>query len=427
MLCLFACEDDKPNPDPGKDPAPTLTYTTQNIAFSSLTGGVTKEVAGSMILKGVMGEKDGYTIKEITLVSSTASAKLSGDKFTLTKVGNIVFNLVLKHSSKQDASIKNCTIVIDKGAAASLTFNKRTKTFASGGSFTTNEILAGVQGSKTGYTLKSIASLTPSGIASVSGTKPNFVLNFTKAGTFTATIVLEHSTKADVTLTSAQFEITSKTLTITGLSNGNAKLYDGTTTATPQGTATLSGKVSGDDVAFANGYPKYSFANKNVGTNKAITVTVRLKGTDAADYQVQALTGLTQTVTKKTLTITGLSSGNDKPYDSTTEAEPQGTPALNGKVSGDVVTFASGYPKYNFADKDIGNNKTITVTTNLAGTDAGNYEVQTLTGLTQTVELAVTFDAAKKTVTGLVIKYIGARKIAVPATINGYSGGYDRV
>ena len=204
-LCLFACEDDKP--DPGKDPAPTLTYTTQNIAFSSLTGGVTKEVAGSMILNGVTGKKDGYTIKEITLVSTTASATLSGDKFTLTKVGNIVFNLVLKHSSKQDASIKNCTIVIDKGAAASLTFNKRTKAFVSGGSFSTSEILAGVQGSKTGYTLKSIASLTPSGIASVRGTKPNFALNFTKAGTFTATIVLEHPTKADVTITGAQFEI----------------------------------------------------------------------------------------------------------------------------------------------------------------------------------------------------------------------------
>ena len=206
-LCLFACEDDKPNPDPGKDPAPTLTYTTQNIGFSRLTGGVTKEVAGSMILNGVTGKKDGYTIKEITLVSSTASATLSGDKFTLTKVGNIVFNLVLKHSSKQDASIKNCTIVIDKGAAASLTFNKRTKAFVSSGSFSTSEILAGVQGSKAGYTLKSIASLTPSGIASVRGTKPNLALSFTKLGAFTATIVLEHPTKADVTITAAQFEI----------------------------------------------------------------------------------------------------------------------------------------------------------------------------------------------------------------------------
>ena len=423
MLCLFACEDDKPSPDPGKDPAPTLTYTTQNIGFSSLTGGVTKEVAGSIIIKGVTGKKDGYTIKEITLVSTTASATLSGDKFTLTKVGNIVFNLVLKHSSKQDASIKNCTIVIDKGAAASLTFNKRTKAFVSGGSFSTSEILAGVQGSKTGYTLKSIASLTPSGIASVrgtkpnlalnftkagsftatlvlehstkadvtitaaqfeigkasaasltfnkrtkafvsggsfstseilagvqgsktgytlksiasltpsgiasvSGTKPNLALNFTKAGTFTATIVLEHPTKTDVTITAAQFEITSKTLTITGLSNGNPKAYDGTTNATPQGTATLSGKVSGDDVAFADGYPQYSFANKNVGTNKAITVTVRLKGTDAADYQVQALTGLTQTVTKKTLTITGLSNGVAGVYDGT--ATPQGNAQFKG-------------------------------------------------------------------------------------------------
>ena len=110
FLLLFACKDDPKPIVPGKKPAESLYYTKQSIAFSSLTGGVTKEVASYIILAGVTGEKDGYTIKDIRLVSSTASAKLSGGKFTLTKVGNIVFNLVLKHASKEDASIKNCTI-----------------------------------------------------------------------------------------------------------------------------------------------------------------------------------------------------------------------------------------------------------------------------------------------------------------------------
>ena len=119
------------------------------------------------------------------------------------------------------------------------------------------------------------------------------------------------------------------------------------------------------------------------------------------------------------MTITGLSSGNDKPYDSTTEAEPQGTPALNGKVSGDVVTFATDYPKYHFASKAIGNNKAIMVTANLAGTDAGNYEVQSPTGLTQTVEVGVTFNAGTKTVTGLKSKYASTTKIGIPASIGG--------
>ncbi len=191
-------------------PAPSLTYAEQTITFSSITG-VTKTLAVAKILAGVRGSKEGYTIKSITLVSSntTASAKVSGTTLTFTKTGNIVFNLVLKHASKEDATIKNCKIIISKDAAATLTFNRVSKAFVSGGSFTTSEILAGVAGTKSGYTLKEIKALAPSGVASVTGTKPNLSLRMTKIGSFTATIVLEHSTKGDVTITAAEFKISS--------------------------------------------------------------------------------------------------------------------------------------------------------------------------------------------------------------------------
>ncbi len=191
-------------------PAPSLTYAEQTITFSSITG-VTKTLAVAKILAGVRGSKEGYTIKSITLVSSntTASAKVSGTQLTFTKIGNIVFNLVLKHASKEDATIKNCKIIISKNAAATLTFNRVSKAFVSGGSFTTSEILAGVTGTKSGYTLKEIKALAPSGVASVTGTKPNLSLRMTKIGSFTATIVLEHSTKGDVTITAAEFKISS--------------------------------------------------------------------------------------------------------------------------------------------------------------------------------------------------------------------------
>ena len=195
--------------EPGKDPAPTLTYTKQTFALSSLTGGVTKEVATAKIFQGVTGTKDGYTIKSITLVSSTAGGKVVDKKLTITSVGEIVFDLVLRHADKKDVTLKKCAITISKDAAATLTFSQRTKTFSSYGSFTTAEILAGVQGTKDGYTLKSITSLYPTGIASVSGTAPSLSLSFTKAGTFTATIVLQHTTKADVTITGASFRINS--------------------------------------------------------------------------------------------------------------------------------------------------------------------------------------------------------------------------
>ncbi len=200
-------EESKPDDKPTPAPAPSLTYAEQTITFSSITG-VTKTLAVAKILAGVRGSKEGYTIKSITLVSNstTASAKVSGTSLTFTKPGNIVFNLVLKHASKEDATIKNCKIIISKDAAATLTFNRVSKAF-SGGSFTTLEILGGVAGTKSGYTLKEIKALAPSGVASVTGTKPKLSLRMTKIGSFTATIVLEHSTKGDVTITGAQFKI----------------------------------------------------------------------------------------------------------------------------------------------------------------------------------------------------------------------------
>ena len=284
----------------GKAGGVSLTFNKLTETFSSGGSFSTNE-----ILAGVQGSgKTNYTLKSIGNLSPSGVASVSGSKPNLSlnfiKAGTFTATLVLEHPTKGDATINNAEFQIDKAGKASLTFNKLTEIFASGGSFSTSEILAGVQGSKTGYTLKNITSLNPSGVASVSGSKPNLSLNFIKAGTFTATLVLEHPTKADATINNAEFGIL-LTLTITGLSNGNAKVYDGTTTAIPQGTAALSGIKSGDDVAFADGYPKYSFANKNVGNSKAIIVTVKLKGTDAADYQVQALTGLTHNHYQKDL------------------------------------------------------------------------------------------------------------------------------
>ncbi len=213
ITSMIYCSKEESKPNNKKFtpvPAPSLTYAEQTIRFSSITG-VTKTLAVAKILAGVRGSKEGYTIKSITLVSNstTASAKVSGTQLTFTKPGNIVFNLVLKHASKEDATIKNCKIIISKDAPATLTFNRVSKAFVSRGNFTTSEILAGVAGTKSGYTLKEIKALAPSGFASVTGKKPNLSLTMTKIGSFTATIVLEHSTKDDATITGAEFKISS--------------------------------------------------------------------------------------------------------------------------------------------------------------------------------------------------------------------------
>ena len=91
-------------------------------------------------------------------------------------------------------------------------FTKITKKFTSGGTIDKAKIISHITGNKTGYTIKSINALTPTGVASARGTAPNIYLSMTKVGTFNATITLQHSTKQDATITGAQFELTAKTV-----------------------------------------------------------------------------------------------------------------------------------------------------------------------------------------------------------------------
>ena len=85
------------------------------------------------------------------------------------------------------------------GSASALTFTAGfKKSFVSGGKFTETEILNNVHGDKTGYTLKEINNISPTGIVNLSSDKKS--LSFIKVGSFTATLVLKHSAKADATI-----------------------------------------------------------------------------------------------------------------------------------------------------------------------------------------------------------------------------------
>ncbi len=199
-----------------KASAPSLSYTKQTKPFSS--GG---EITNVELLAGVTGssiDKAGYTIKtvQITNVNGT-SATVSGNgtlaKITsYNKVGTLTLTLVLEHDAKDDVTLSNAQFEITKATAPRLTWTKQTKPFRSGGKITNAELWAGVTGSssdKTGYTIKTVnidnhggTSATVSG----SGTVAN-ITSYNKVGTLTLTIVLEHDTKKDVTLSNAQFEI----------------------------------------------------------------------------------------------------------------------------------------------------------------------------------------------------------------------------
>jgi len=171
-----------------------------------------------------------------------------------------------------------------------------------------------------------------------------------------------------VTFVSANFTITAKPVTITGVSAANRE-YNGKTAATVTGTAMVSGKVGNDDVTVIGGTA--SFADKNVGTGKPVTFSgFSLDGADADNYELTAQpASVTADIIAKPVTITGVSAAN-KEYDGATTATVTGTPTVSVTVSGDDVAAIC---VASFADKDTGINKPVAFNCSLNGADAGNY------------------------------------------------------
>ena len=187
--------------------AENLTFTKRSKPFVS--GG---KFSVANILAGVSGTKDGYTVKNISNLSSNIVTVSSTKTLDFKNVaGAFTATIILQHSTKADVTIENCEFEISKNPAPTdFSFTKIIKQYDSGNRFTTNDILRAISGSKTNYTLKSI-TVSPLGIAGVSGTAPNLSLTMTKAGSFTATITLEHPTKRNVSIPSCEFEITKLT------------------------------------------------------------------------------------------------------------------------------------------------------------------------------------------------------------------------
>ncbi len=196
-----------------KRAAPSLTWTKQTKAFSS-----SGEITNSELLAGITGSgKNGYTLKTVTITNVNGTgARVSGSgraaKITsYTKVGTLTLTLVLEHHTKEDATIRNAKFEITKANAESLSWTKQKKIYTNGIEITNAELLAGVTGSgKNGYTLKTVNITNANGTgARVSGSgRAAKITSYTKVGTLTLTLVLEHHTKEDATIRNAKFEIT---------------------------------------------------------------------------------------------------------------------------------------------------------------------------------------------------------------------------
>ena len=218
----------------------------------------------------------------------------------------------------------------------------------------------------------------------------------------------------DISYVNGSLRIDPALLTVTGLT-ALSRVYDAGTAAPLSGTASIA-PFSGDDVVLG-GTATGSFADKNVGTGKAVTVTGNtISGTDASNYTLQQAQGLTADITKANLLVTGLTALS-KVYDAGTTAALIGTPSI-APIIGDNVVLG-GTATGNFVDKNVGTGKAVIVTDNtISGTDAGNYALLQAQGLTADISradlLLTGLTARSKTYDGSAIALIVGTPVVHP-------------
>jgi len=297
-----------------------------------------------------------------TLGSAPAGITLTGNKLKAASsvAAGVTFEIKVNAYGTHNFTAPteftiHVTVVNKKDAGVSITTPPTSKTYGDA-NFTVTATKTAPDGgtwkwTSTDDTVLKIVSGGDSATATVQ------VLKASAAGA-TLTVTYTSSThygSANATITVAQKEVT-----ISGITAAN-KEYDGSTTATPTGTAVINGKVGSDDVTVTAGTA--TFADKNVGTGKTVTFTgYSLSGADAGNYNLKAQpASVTANITAKVVKLTGGINATDRGYvkDNKTVDLTKGTLTFTGLVSGetlDVNIPTTG----TISDAAAGNGKTVT-------------------------------------------------------------------
>ncbi|MQA22114.1 YDG domain-containing protein, partial [Rugamonas rivuli] len=202
--------------------------------------------------------------------------------------------------------------------------------------------------------------------------------------------------------------ITQRALTVTA--GAATKVYDGSTAA----SVTLGDdRLGGDQLALA---ASASYDSKNAGNRSVAVSGITLGGADAGNYRLVSDSATsTGVITPKALAVSV--TGADKVYDGTAAAHVD---FHDDRVAGDQFSFAA---NANYADKNVGAGKAVTVTgIALGGADAGNY---TLAGSTAATTAGITARTLTATASGVTRVYDGTT--AAVATLGDNRIGGDQL
>ena len=344
--------------------------------------------------------------------SRTVTATLAAGDFT-AGLGTSLANYVLPTIASGGGTVVKRTLTIGGVVANDKTYNGNLAATLT----TSGATLQNVVGADAG-----LVTLGTSGAAGLFASKNAgsgiavAASGFTIAGTKSANYLLTQPTG----LTAA---INQATLNLVGVS----RMYTAGVDATGAGvTYTLGGVVAGDTVSLATGGLSGSFADKNVGTAKSVSLAgLALTGGSAANYAIAASisNAAIGTVTVAPLTVTG-AVALGKTYDGTTAAAiDNSTSALAGILGSDRLTL-NGPTTGTFASANAGSRAvTVSGSFTVGGADAANYVVVQPTGLTATIAPK----ALNATIVGTPSKTYDGTTVATLAPANyalsGFVGG----
>ena len=258
---------------PGTITPASLTVTGASAADKVYDGASVASVSGGSLRGAISG--DVVTLNTGAMSGSFADKNIGSAKAVTVSgallAGTDSSNYSLVQPAGLSADITSKTITVAGASAANKVYDGTSVASVSGGSLS-----GAISGDV--VTLNSGAMSGSFADKNVGSAKAVSVSGALLAGT-------DSSNYSLVQPAGLSADITPKTITVAGASAAN-KVYDGTSVASVSG-GSLSGVVSGDAVALNSGAMSGSFADKNVGSAKAVSVSgALLAGTDSSNYSL---------------------------------------------------------------------------------------------------------------------------------------------
>ncbi len=189
------------------------------------------------------------------------------------------------------------------------------------------------------------------------------------------TLTARYTGDTNTANTDMTVDITLNAKQLTWATGGTArgKTYNGDEAATQETAPTLAGVLTEDTVTVSSG--ELTFADKNIGIDKAVTATgYGIEGDDAGNYVAPVEQPSFEAADITAIQLTWATDGvvSNKIYDGNTNVKIESQPTLGGVLQNENVTLVNG--TVSFVNENVEVDKQLTVTGyGIEGGDVSNY------------------------------------------------------